>query len=388
MGLQQEAEHILEGQTGAIVVLDADSGEVLAMASTPGYDPNIFATNSPIRGQLVADALHDKLKPTLNRGFQFHYPPGSVFKVLLAIAGLEEGVINENTHFVCNGKFFLPGVNRPWRCWRLKYGGHGSVEVVDALAYSCDVFFYNVGLRLGPERITKWANQLGLGARTGIDLPGEEPGLVPGPEWKRKQAIARGETEPWQLRWYDGETVNMSIGQGMVLATPLQNALLMAAVLNGGRRVRPFINVEMGPKVSEPLVSEKTLRLVEEGLRKCVQRVTPPSGTGKEARIDGLDILGKTGTAQVVRLSHTSDYASEEEIPYQYRDHALFVAGVTDRTPRIAVSVLVEHGLHGSSAAAPAARKIFEYFYVLRDKESPPSEPVAPVTVAKHEAGQ
>ncbi len=388
MGLQRECETILGSDIGAIVVLNSDTGEVLAMASTPGYDPNIFATSSPDRGQLVTQVLDDKMKPSLSRGFQQHYPPGSVFKVALAIAGLEEGIINEHTSFGCNGKFYLPGVSRPWRCWRLKYGGHGGVSVVDALAYSCDVYFYNVGLKLGPEKVVEWSNKLGLGVKTGIDLPNELPGLIPGPEWKRQLAKDRGETEPWQSRWYDGETVNMSIGQGSVVATPLQNAVLMATVLNGGRLVRPYVNMELGPKVSEPIVSENTLRLVQEGMRKCVEKVSAPSGTGKEARIEGLDILGKTGTAQVVRLGVTSQHTKEEDIPYQFRDHALFVSGVTDRTPRIAVSVIIEHGLHGSSAAAPAARKVFEYFYRDQPGGVMPAEPAAPVSLARKDSDE
>lgn len=383
MGLQRECEKILGSDVGAIVVLNADTGEALAMASTPGYDPNVFATSSPDRGRLVTEVLDDKMKPTLSRAFQAHYPPGSVFKVLLAIAGLEEGVINEHSGYGCNGKFYLPGVSRPWRCWRLKYGGHGGVNVVDALAYSCDVYFYNVGLKLGPEKVVEWSNKLGLGVKTGIDLPNELTGLIPGPEWKRQLAKQRGETEPWQSRWYDGETVNMSIGQGSVVATPLQNAVLMAVVLNGGRRVRPYVNMELGPKVSEPLVSENTLRIVQEGMRKCIEKVTAPSGTGKEARIEGLDILGKTGTAQVVRLGVTAHHTNEEDIPYQYRDHALFVSGVMDRTPRIAVSVIIEHGLHGSSAAAPAARRVFEYFYRDRPEGVLPAEAGVPVSLAR-----
>lgn len=390
--LQRECERILRDELyaedivdqpaqGAIVVLNADTGEVLAMASVPTYDPNIFATKSPDQARRILDVLRSPEKPMLSRAFQTHYPPGSVFKVALAIAGLEEGVIGEHSSYSCGGQFRLPGVNRPWRCW--KRGGHGSVNVVDALAYSCDVFFYNVGRQLGPEKITLWCNKLGLGVKTGIDLPGEVPGLIMNPALKRELAIRQGKKEPWELRWYDGETINMSIGQGMVDATPLQNAVMMAAVLNGGRRVRPYVNREHGPEVSEPLISDRTLRIVHDGMLKCVEKTNPPSGTGKEARVKGLEILGKTGTAQVAGM-HQLQGRTERQIPYKLRDHALFVSGVMNMEPRIAVSVMVEHGLHGSSAAAPVARKVYEYFYLHKAPQDGRSTP-PPLTVARHE---
>lgn len=393
--LQRELERILaedllkdglvtEDPRGAIVVLNADTGEVLAMASYPLYDPNVFASRSSDRARRVAEVMRAESKPMLSRCFQMHYPPGSVFKVMLAIAALEEGVINEHTTFGCGGRFYLPGVTRPWRCWRHKYGGHGDVAVVDALAYSCDIFFYNVGLKLGIDKINEWSTKLGLGVRTGIDLPGETPGLVASPEWKRALARARGAKEAWEYKWYPGETVHMSIGQGMVDATPLQNAVLMAAVLNGGRRVRPYVNRELRPERTEPLCSAETLRIVQAGLRKCVERDRPaPTGTGKEAKIKGLDVLGKTGTAQVADFRHVAGL-KEHEIPYKLRDHALFVAGVLDREPRIAVSVMVEHGLHGGSAAAPVARKVFEYFYITRAIEKKDGGE-APIAVARRE---
>jgi penicillin-binding protein 2 len=387
IGLQRETERILEGIIGAVVILDADTGEILTMASTPGYDPSVFVTNSPNRNRLVQAAMDEKLKPTVSRAYQFQYPPGSVFKVLLAIAALEEGVITENTTYGCSGLFHLPGVKRPWRCWRLRYGGHGGVSVVDALAYSCDVFFYNVGRDLGPEKIKEWSSKLGLGVKTGIDLPLEVTGLIPDPDWKKEQQLAAGKTESWDLKWYPGETINMSIGQGAVATTPLQNAVLMAVVLNGGRRVTPFLNMEMGPRVSESFVSEETLRIVIAGLRKCVERDRPaPTGTGKEAKIEGLDILGKTGTAQVAGLQHVRHYAIEEDIPYELRDHALFISGVTDQKPRIAISVIIEHGLHGSSAAAPVVKQIYEYFYLHRRPGPTYTDSSRPFSVAQREA--
>jgi len=203
-------------------------------------------------------------------------------------------------------------------------------------------------------------------------------GLIPSREWKRAVGKSLHPDEPSEWEWYDGETVNLSIGQGAMLATPLQNAVLVALVVNGGRRVRPYVNEALGPDVSEPLCSEETLRIVREGMRLCVEKKDSPSGTGTEARIEGITVIGKTGTAQAVARNVYEDYENEKDIPYELRDHALFVAGVLDREPRLAVSVIVEHGLHGSSAAAPLAREVIKLFY---DNHPQPE----PVPVAKLE---
>lgn len=372
IGLQAECERLLteqlsEEQGGAIAVLDADTGAVLALASAPGYDPNVFVTRGEdmnlMRKQLLEDP--NKRLQMINRAYQVPYPPGSVFKILLAIAALEEGVITESSAYSCGGWFTL-NPRAKWRCWTWKRGGHGTVQLVDALAYSCDVFFYHVGLSLGVDRIHEWSTRLGLGVVTGVDLHDEKPGLIPSREWKEQWGRKNHPDKPWEWRWYDGETVNMSIGQGRTGVTPLQNAVLMAAVVNGGRRVRPYLNKAIGPAVSKPLMSERTLRIVQEGMRKCVEKDTYPTGTGIRARVPGMVVLGKTGTAQRVARRHYDHYKSEEDIPVKLRDHALFIAGVLDREPKIAVSVVVEHGLHGSNTAAPLAKDVIEYFYTHR----------------------
>ncbi|MDZ4858851.1 MAG: penicillin-binding protein 2 [Candidatus Hydrogenedentes bacterium] len=374
------AEDIVDIQAeGAIVVMDVDTGELLALASVPTYDPNIFTTQSPDQQTIIDSVMKDPRKPMLHRAFQTHYPPGSVFKVLLAVAALEEGAIDEHTTFSCGGSFRYS--NHTWRCWRP--GGHGGVSIVDALAFSCDVFFYNAGLRLGPEKLNKWAHLLGQGETTGIDLPREVPGGIPSPDKKAAAAKRRKSTNRDDFKWYPGDTINMSIGQGMVDATILQNAVMMASVLNGGKRVRPFVNMALGPDVSEQLIGDNTLRIVSAGLLKCVEKKQPPSGTGREARIEGLTILGKTGTAQVAHMSQLKG-RRERNVPYELRDHALFVAGVTNMKPRIAVSIIVEHGLHGSTTAAPVAKKVFDYFYLKRKQSGEPGAAPEAVNVAMH----
>lgn len=369
--LQKRCENLLAGVVGAIVVMDADTGAVLAMASTPNYDPGVFVTrgHDTERADLLKGGNPNRM---IHRAYRGIYPPGSVFKVLLASAALEEGTIKPGSTFFCPGQYELPGGSRAWHCW--KHSGHGTADVVDALAFSCDVFFYNVGVKLGVDKISKWCHAVGLGEKTGIDLPGEMPGLIPDAEWKAKLNADKDRSEQ---RWYDGDTVNLSIGQGSATATPLQCAALTACIVNGGYRVRPYLCEEFGPKKSERLFSESTIKTVVGGMRKCVQQgPKPPTGTGYRAHIDGFDIIGKTGSAQVASQSFQEKYKGDEEsIPYEMREHAWFVAGVLDREPKIALCVLVEHGLHGAQAAAPYARDVIDFFYTRNPAPVPPAVP-------------
>ncbi|HOV61581.1 MAG TPA: penicillin-binding protein 2 [Candidatus Hydrogenedentes bacterium] len=358
IGLQKYCEDLLGGRSGAIVVLDADTGEVLALASRPGYDPAVFVTRGRNEERLAL-LRGERPNPMTHRAFREIYPPGSVFKVLMAAAALETGVIAPKTSFFCPGRFSLKQGGRDWKCW--KRSGHGSVSVVDALAYSCDVFFYNVGLQLDIDQIAKYGRLVGYGAPTGIDLPGEAAGVLPDREWK---ARAYADKPPSERRWYPGDTVNLSIGQGGLSTTPLQNAVMMACVVNGGYRVRPRLWRDAPMEKSEKVFSDATLRVVLDGMRKCVEDgPPPPTGTGHAAFVPGMTVVGKTGSAQIMGLEHHERYKSEEEIPEHMKDHAWFVAGVVDRTPRLAICILVEHGHHGSSAAAPLAKGVIEYFY-------------------------
>ena len=360
IGLQRHCEEVLDGKVGAIAVLNADTGAAYALASSPGYDPTIFVAHG--HGDECTHALRTKPNPMLNRCYREAYAPGSIFKVMLAAAALEEGIIDENTTFFCPGVFRLKGVKHEWNCWRRKYGGHGKIALVDALAESCDVFFYNVGLKLGVDKINEWALKMGLGVKTGIDLPREVPGLIPSRAWKEKALLAKYPDEPWNRRWFPGDTINLSIGQGSMTTSPLQAAVMTACIVNGARCVRPFLNMALAPQLSEPFLSERTLRIVREGMAKCVEE-----GTAENVKTEGMRMLGKTGSAQMVSLSKHRQYENEEDIPYKLRDHAWFVAGVMDREPKLAVCAFVEHGHHGNRAAAPLAKSAIEFFYASRE---------------------
>ncbi len=357
--LQAKCESLLLGDVGAIVVLNADTGAVLAMASVPTYDPSVFVSHDPT-GKRSALLRAEDPKPMLSRAYREQYPPGSVFKIMLAAAALEEGVITPATSHFCGGGFKINGTGRTWHCW--KRGGHGRVAVKEALAYSCDVFFYNVGLALGVDKIQEWAHRMGMGVLTGIDMPRETVGLIPGKEWK---AEVFADKDVWDQKWYPGDTVNLSIGQGSAATTPLQNAVMMACIANGGRRITPHLNRDLEVQSSERFLSDTTIDIIQGGMRMCVEKAPPnyPTGTGWRAGVPGLAILGKTGSAQVMNLSHHEKYATEEDIPYEMRDHAWFVAAVLDRDPQISICILVEHGHHGSTSASILAKPLLEYFY-------------------------
>jgi penicillin-binding protein 2 len=363
LDLQQAAEDafldVPEGQPpkmGAAVALDVRTGDVLAMVSRPGYDPNAFAgrLDAGTWGALTGDEWH----PLQNRAIQNHYPPGSTHKAVLAAALLQEGVVTPHTRVFCPGFFRFGG--RDYRCWRR--GGHGSVDVHLALKRSCDVFFYTFGVQLGIDRMAQYARSFGLGAPTGIELSGEAPGLVPSSDWKRRRF-----GEPW----YPGETVSASIGQGYYLYTPLQLAVSYAAIAADGRVPKPRLVLRLESEDGKLLrsfpaetlgqvpIDLRHLAVVRQGLEAVVEE---PGGTGSRARVPGVRVAGKTGTAQVVRLEQTEGL-KEDEIPIRHRDHGWFGAYAPADAPEIAVGVFIEHGLHGSSAAGPVAQVILERYF-------------------------
>jgi penicillin-binding protein 2 len=362
--LQETAFEALKGKEGTIVTLDVNTGAILAMVSTPAFDPNIFARG--IKSDEWQTLIKDRLRPLSNRAIQGQYPPGSTFKIIMAIAGLEEGVLQPESRISDPG-YFVFG-NRSFRDW--KKGGHGSVDLHRAIVESCDVYFYQAAQRIGVDRLATWARAFGLGERSGASLDDEKGGLVPDSEWKRKR---------YRQPWYPGETISIGIGQGYLTVTPLQLANMMAAVANGGILYRPRIvdkiesvdgtvAREYGPeKIRTIDVKSATLERVRSALADVVKS---PAGTGGAARSSIVDIAGKTGTAQVVEMK--GGYVKTEQLAYFNRDHAWFVSYAPAQNPKIAVAVLVEHGGHGGDAAAPLAKKVIEKYMELQTQ--PPEQ--------------
>jgi penicillin-binding protein 2 len=356
--LQETAYDALKGKGGTILVLDVNAGAILALVNTPAFDPNVFARG--IRPEEWRALVRDQLHPLTNRAIQGQYPPASTYKIVLAIAALEEGLINPETRIFDPG-YYVVG-NRTFRDW--KEGGHGWVDLHKAIVESCDVYFYQLGQRLGIDRIAKYARLLGLGEKTGIELDDEKAGLIPDSEWKKRR---------FGQPWFPGETPSAAIGQGYVNVTPLQMANLMAAVANGGTLYRPWfvrkvesldgtLIREYGlEKLSSLTLKESTLRYIRNALRDVVNS---GSGTGSRARSPLVEIAGKTGTAQVAEMR--GGFVKSEQLPYSIRDHAWFVAYAPAEKPEIAVAVLVEHGGHGGAAAAPLAKKVIEKYSSLR----------------------
>ena len=352
--LQELAEDLLKGKAGAVVAMDPATGELLVMASSPSFDQNEFV--SGLSHEKWNSLISNPLRPMANKAIQAEYPPASTYKIVTAMAGLMEGVIDENTTFYCPG-FYKFG-DRIFRCW--KKAGHGKMNVVQALTESCDVFFYHVGEELGVDKLAKYAKACGLGSPTGIDLANESKGLIPTKAWKKSRV---GE------KWYKGETLSIAIGQGYNLTTPLQMLALTAAVGNMGIRYKPIIIQKAVSAEGEIIfrqkpaqlgklpVSREILEIIRQGLWAVVNS---KKGTAKRSRIVGIDMSGKTGTAQVVRRGKNG--SADDEIADHYKDHAWFVAYAPSENPKIAVTVLVEHGEHGSSTAAPIAKRLIESF--------------------------
>lgn len=347
-GLQAAMERAFGGRAGAAVALDPRTGEVLAMASTPAYDPNEFTTG--IDAAQWASLASDPKTPLMNRVIQGTYSPGSTFKVIAAVAALEEGVITPATTFFCPGQTTIYG--NVFHC--ASRGGHGTLDLRAALAYSCNVYFYNVGVRLEIQRLSKWAKAMGLGAPTGIDLPHEASGLMPSPEWKMRL---------FKTPWYAGETVSVGIGQGQVSATPLQMARVAAVLANGGRLVRPHL-VRGGPgDEALPLgIAPATIAAVRDGMRGVVA-----AGTGWRARMQTVEVAGKTGSAQVVARSRLQRSPHAEEL----QPHGWFIGFAPAEEPTIAFAVLVEHGRSGGESAAPLAREILAHYFRVEGRPDP-----------------
>jgi penicillin-binding protein 2 len=348
--LQAAMDAAFAGRAGSAVALDPETGEILAMTSTPAYDPNDFTTGIELANW--SRLTSDPATPLMNRVIQGTYAPGSTFKLVMATAALEEKVITPSTTFYCPG--YLSVYNTVFRC--AKASGHGLMDIHRAIAQSCNVFFYQVGIRLEIARIAAYAKRLGLGAPTGIDLPHEVSGLMPSPEWKMRVL---------KTPWYGGETVSVAIGQGQVSATPLQMARVAAAIASG-KLVRPHLVKSVGgqPVAGEPPTDlgfrADTLEVVRSGMKAVVAE-----GTGWRARLPGVEVAGKTGSAQVVAKSRLEKTPTAAAI----LPHGWFLAFAPADHPRIALAVIVEHGGSGGEAAAPVAHDILAAFFGLGRKE-------------------
>ena len=350
--LQKVAESCLEGRVGAIVALDPNSGAVLAMASSPGFDQERF-----IRGMKKEEwqaLTRDRSHPLLNRAISGTYPPGSTYKPMVALAALKEGAATPDTAFFCPG--YLEFADRRYRCWRDH--GHGSVGMIAALTQSCDVYFYQCGLRLGVDRLAHWVKAFGLGEKTGVGMPGESAGLVPTSWWK-KQAVG----VPWQK----GETLSIAIGQGFDSATPLQMTLAYAAIANNGKVWQPYVVrrieghgpdevAEIKGKLKERIaIDQRHFDVVKKGLLGVVES---EQGTAHRIKDKTIAIAGKTGTAQVVQMAEGGNRKLAGKVAKDKRDHAWFVGYAPANNPQIVVTALVEHGEHGSSTAAPLVKQV------------------------------
>ncbi|PHR26128.1 MAG: penicillin-binding protein 2 [Desulfotalea sp.] len=356
--LQQIAESYMAAgdKSGAVVVLEVNTGRVLAAVSAPTIHIEDFVGGiSKKKWQALLD---NPKHPLINKVVQATYPPASTYKMVTALAGLAKGVIDEDTVFYCPGRFAFG--NRTYRCW--KHSGHGPVNLEKALAQSCDIYFYQVGLRVGVDSLAEWAQKLGLGKRSGIEMEYEKSGLTPTKKWKLKNR---------KSKWQEGETLSIAIGQGFNLTTPLQICLMTATLANGGKVYRPqLVEQVVDPEgkiiesFSPEIISEiKGVDHYIDIIKKSMeQAVHGKRGTARRVAIDGLRIAGKTGTAQVVRIAQYRGL-KDEEIPYKYRDHAWFTCFAPADNPEIAVTVLVEHGLHGGSGAGPIARAVLKQYF-------------------------
>ena len=359
--LQTMAEEALEGREGVVVALDPQSGEILALASLPTFDPNRFITRfTPTEWRQLTN---DPLSPLENRAIRGLYAPGSIFKLVMSLGGLGFGYVTPDTSVYCSGSTVIYGAVR--HCWFAP--GHGSMNLTDAIKNSCNIYFYTLGRRMGIDMIAMAAGWLGLGKKTGVDLAGEKEGLVPSSEWKMRTL---------KTPWYPGETISVAIGQGQLQVTPLQIAALTAIIAERGQRKRPhlFLNAPEGGKggaavddavsggaAAEPPFKPSTFESVIGGMWRSVN----DGGTGKGAFVEGLDVCGKTGSTQLVSRESAERLSRAGR---EIKTHSWFTGFAPRDNPRIVVTVLVEYGGGGGATAAPVAGRIFELFKEIQGK--------------------
>ena len=349
--LQEKAEELLEGREGAVVMMDPQTGEILALASYPTFDPNKFIDRFTPEEWL--DLVNSPEFPLENRAIRGQYAPGSIFKLVIDLGALELGIIDEETTFTCKGEIEI--YNEPFTCWVEK--GHGEMNLIQAIRNSCNIYHYQVGKKMGIDQISRYAKMLGFGAKTGIDLPGEKTGLVPDPQWKR---------EVRKERWQPGETISVSIGQGPLMVTPLQVALYTSIIANRGKKVTPHL-LNSQSLAGKRVFSEKdavdielsTFETVIQGMWEVVNK----GGTGWAANVKGFDICGKTGSTQLISTEKDKEKkVEEEEEEEESKTHSWFTGFAPRDNPKIVVTVIIEYGGMGGATAAPLARKLFNSY--------------------------
>lgn len=364
--LQEVAERVFGNYRGGLVAIEPKTGGVLALVSRPSFDPNLFVDGIDPQNW---DALNNNPdKPLNNRALQGQYPPGSTFKPFMALAALELGRRTPSYTIADPGYFMLPGVSHRWRDW--KAGGHGMVDLHKSIVISCDTYYYGLAQDLGIDAIHKFIGQFGFGARTGIDIRGEQPGVLPSQEWKMKR---------YKQKWFAGDTISVGIGQGYNLATPLQLALGTAVIAADGVVYQPHLVRHIEDSRTKKLTSIGTdpIRVTNwkpeniQRIRSAMVDVTRPGGTAGRAGAGAEYVFGgKTGTAQVIAMKQGEKY-DEKKVAERNRDHALFIAFAPANNPTIALGILVENGGHGGSTAAPIARKIFDYYLLGKVPDAP-----------------
>lgn len=349
--LQEKAEELLEGREGAIVMMDPGTGEILALASYPTFDPNKFIDRFTPEEWL--DLINSPEFPLENRAIRGQYAPGSIFKLVIDLGALELGIIDEETIFTCKGEIEI--YNEPFTCWIEK--GHGEMNVIQAIRNSCNIYHYQVAKKMGIDEISRYAKMLGFGAKTGIDLPGEKAGLVPNPQWKR---------EVRKERWQPGETISVGIGQGPLMVTPLQVALYTSIIANRGRKVTPHLlnsqslaGKRLFPEKDAVDIELSTFETVIQGMWEVVNK----GGTGWAANVKGFDICGKTGSTQLISTEKDKEKkVEEEEEEEEAKTHSWFTGFAPRDNPKIVVTVIIEYGGMGGATAAPIARKLFNSY--------------------------
>ena len=349
--LQEKAEELLEGREGAVVMMDPQTGEILALASYPTFDPNKFIDRFTPEEWL--DLINSSEFPLENRAIRGQYAPGSIFKLVIDLGALELGLVDEETIFTCKGELEI--YNEPFTCWIEK--GHGEMNLIQGIRNSCNIYHYQVGKKMGIDEISRYAKMLGFGAKTGIDLPGEKTGLVPDPQWKR---------EVRKERWQPGETISVAIGQGPLMVTPLQVALYTSIIANRGRKVTPHL-LNSQSLAGKRVFSEKdavdielsTFETVIQGMWEVVNK----GGTGWAANVKGFDICGKTGSTQLISTEKDKEKkVEEEEEEEETKTHSWFTGFAPRDNPKIVVTVIIEYGGMGGATAAPLARKLFNSY--------------------------